>query len=128
MNIQYYFRHMSSSEALKYAFESKVGPAMESLIQVSSPIRVTLSVENDLRKVHVSMHARNHSLIEAEEVSEDMLKSIDLLMDTLHRRLTEEKDRQVNHKSRLDPFHQVVTSSATESDLDDEFEIDSLQA
>ncbi|HYX35890.1 MAG TPA: ribosome-associated translation inhibitor RaiA [Oligoflexus sp.] len=107
MNFHYYFRHMTSSEAMKYDTERKMA-GMESLIQTSMPIHVTYSVDADLHKVHVGLHARNRTLIEVEEVSGDMHKSLDMVMDNLHRQLSREKDRLLRHNSKADPFVEVA--------------------
>lgn len=107
MNFHYYFRHMASSDALKYDFERKMA-GMESLIQTSNPIHVTFSVEADVHKVHVGLHARNNTLVEVEEQSDDMHKSLDLVMDNLHRQLSREKDRMLRYNSKADPFAEVA--------------------
>jgi ribosomal subunit interface protein len=97
---------------------------MESLIQTSSPIHVTFLVDADVHKVHIGLHARNTTVIEVEESSEDMHKSLDLVMDTLHRQLTREKDRQLRYKSNEDPFVEAaVALSPNPADdfVDEEF-------
>jgi ribosomal subunit interface protein len=108
MNFHYYFRHMASSDALKYDTERKLA-GMESLIQNSLPIHVTFSVDADVHKVHVGLHARNRTLIEVEEESDDMHKSLDLVMDNLHRQLSREKDRLLRYNSKADPFVEAAT-------------------
>ncbi len=100
MRFQYSFRHMRTSEALQANFERKVAGAIEPLIQASSPIRVTFLVENDLFKMHVELHARDHSLVEVKEASGDMQKTIDLAVETLFGILTRSKDRQVAHHAK----------------------------
>lgn len=107
MNFHYYFRHMNSSDALKYDVERKMA-GMESLIQTSNPIHVTFSVEADVHKVHVGLHARNNATVEVEEQSDDMHKSLDLLMDNLHRQLSREKDRMLARNGKPDPFADVA--------------------
>ncbi len=120
MKFQYSFRHMESSEALKYDFERKMANGMEPLIQTSSPITVTFIVENNQHKVHVELHARNHALIEVTEVSEDMHKSLDLAVDTLYKKLTREKSKQVKHNGRGDRFETAMVGSSTAADSDDD--------
>jgi len=123
MNFHYYFRHMTSSDALKYDVERKMA-GMESLIQTSSPIHVTFLVEADVHKVHIGLHARNTTVIEVEELSDDMHKSLDLVMDTLHRQLTREKDRMLRHNSKADPFAEAAAplpSSPADDFVDEEF-------
>lgn len=111
MNFHYYFRHMSSSDALKYDFERKMA-GMENLIQPSKPIHVTFSVEADVHKVHVGLHARNNHTVEVEEMSDDMYKSLDLVMDNLHRQLSREKDKMLRHNGKADPFAEAAAPEA----------------
>lgn len=123
MNFHYYFRHMTSSDALKYDFERKMA-GMESLIQTSRPIHVTFSVEADVHKVHVGLHARNHTAIEVEEMSDDMHKSLDLVIDNLHRQLSREKDRMLRHSSKVDPYVEAaapVPSNPADDFVEEEF-------
>lgn len=96
MKVLYYFRHMDSSEALKFDFERKM-ESMENLIQASTPVHVTFTVENNIHKVHVGLYARNHTRVEVEEESDEMHKSIDFIIDNLKRVLSREKQKQVNH-------------------------------
>ncbi|WP_176736645.1 ribosome hibernation-promoting factor, HPF/YfiA family [Oligoflexus tunisiensis] len=103
MNFHYTFRHMKSSDALKYDFERKMA-GMENLIQTSLPIHITFSVDADVHKIHVGLHARNNAILEAEEMSDDMHKSLDLVMDNVHRQLSREKDRMLRYNSKADPF------------------------
>lgn len=102
MRFQFSFRHMKSSEALQANFERKMSGALAAMIHESSPVRVTFIVENGLHKVHVEMQARNHSLIELGEESEDMNKSIDLLVDKVHALLNRSKERQLDHHRARD--------------------------
>ncbi len=119
MKVQYYFRHMDSSNALMYEFEHKT-ENLEPLIQTSSPINVTFMVENGQHKIHVELHARTHTLIELTEVSEDMHKSIDLVVDTLTKALTREKSKQTHHHVKQDRF-QAAMAASTVTVSDDEF-------
>jgi ribosome-associated translation inhibitor RaiA len=95
---------MRTSEALQANFERKVAGAIEPLIQASSPIRVTFLVEHDLFKIHVELHARDHSLVEVKEASDDMQKTIDLAVETLFGILSRSKDKQVQHHGQRRGF------------------------
>ncbi len=103
MNIQYYFRHLGSSDALKYQIEQRVA-ALEPLILTTTPIHVTFSVANNQNTVHIGLHARNNSQIDIEESSDDMYKSIDMAFEALNRAVTREKEKQTHHHLKIDPF------------------------
>lgn len=121
MKVLYYFRHMSSSEALKYNFARKAA-GLETLIQSSTPVYVTFAVENDIFKVHVGLHARNNNRIELEEASEDMYKSIDLVIDSLKRQLTREKGKQVEHHPHNNSYPESPSLTSPADEIIDEFE------
>ena len=113
MKFLHYFRHMKSSKGLSLDFERKF-EGFASLIQTSSPVHVTFSIENGQYHIHVGLHAKNNRPIEADQTSEDMHKSIDLIIDKLHHLLSREKDKV------LSQYHQVpevgLDSSLTKDD------------
>lgn len=128
MKVLYYFRHMDSSEALKFDFERKI-EGMENLIQASTPTHVTFSVDNNIHKVHVGLYARNHSRIEVEEESDEMHKSIDLVIDNLKRVLSREKKKQVSHhQDQPDRFVAAATAQAPILDAIEEFDYEEFES
>lgn len=124
MNIMYYFRHIDSSEALKSQVEQRVA-ALEPLILKTTPIHVTFAIENGQNYVHIGLHARNNSQVDVEETSEDMYKSLDMAFESLTRRVTREKEKQVQHHIKIDPFqaNARAAASATE-EVEEEEAID----
>ena len=122
MNITYYFRHIDSSDALKYEIEQRVA-AIEPLILTTTPVHVTFSVANKVYTVHIGLHARNNSQVEVEESSDDMYKSIDMAFASMTRVVTREKEKQVQHHVKVDPFlSNAMAAAAVTSELEaDEF-------
>lgn len=122
MNITYYFRHIDSSDALKYEIEQRVA-AIEPLILTTTPVHVTFSVANKVYTVHIGLHARNNSQVEVEESSDDMYKSIDMAFAAMTRVVTREKEKQVHHHVKIDPFlANAMAAAAVTSEVDaDEF-------
>ncbi len=121
MNTMYYFRHMDSSEALKYEIEQRL-VGLEPLIQTSTPIHVTFSVSHDSYTVHIGLHARNNSHVEVEEKSDDMHKSIDMAFESLRRVVTREKEKQTHHHIKIDPFIAQAKAAAVITKEIDELE------
>lgn len=127
MNIMYYFRHIDSSDALKYEVEQRVA-ALEPLILSSLPIHVTFSVANNLYTVHIGLHARNNNQVDVEESSDDMYKSIDMAYEALSRVVKREKEKQVNHHVKVDPFlTNAMAAAAVNNHLDDATAIDASE-
>ena len=121
MNILYYFRHMDSSEALKFEVEQRLA-GLEPIIQTSTPIHVTFSVAQAIYTVHVGLHARNNSHVEVEEASDDMHKSIDMVFESLRRVVTREKEKQTHHHVKADPFATQAHAAELASHAADELE------
>lgn len=121
MNIMHYFRHMDTSDALKYEVEQRL-IGLEPLIQTSTPIHVTFSVSQNIYTVHVGLHARNNSHVEVEEKSDDMRKSIDMAFEALRRVVTREKEKQTQHHIKVDPFTTQAQAAAIVTNAIDELE------
>ena len=103
MNYMYYFRHMESSDALKFEIEQKLA-GLESLLQPSTPIHVTFDLVNGFYTVHVGLHARDNSHVQVDVKSDDMYKSIDQAYEAIRRQVTRVKEKQVQHHVKDDPF------------------------
>ncbi|MBC7660014.1 MAG: ribosome-associated translation inhibitor RaiA [Chitinophagaceae bacterium] len=121
MNIMHHFRHMDSSDALKYEVNQRL-EVLEPIIQSSTPIHVTFSVAQEIYTVHVGLHARNNSHVEVEESSDDMHKSIDMAFDSLNRVVKREKEKQTNHHIKMDPFAVTAHEASLVSNAVDELE------
>lgn len=121
MNITHNFRHMDTSDALKYEVEQRL-IGLEPLIQTSTPIHVTFSVSQNKYTVHLGLHARNNSHVEVEEKSDDMHKSIDMAFESLRRVVTREKEKQTHHHVKTDPFVMQAQAAATVTSAIDELE------
>ncbi|RYZ55098.1 MAG: ribosome-associated translation inhibitor RaiA [Proteobacteria bacterium] len=127
MNVMHYFRHMDSSDALKYEVEQRLS-GLEPLIQTSTPIHVTFSVGGDRYTVHVGLHARNNSHVEVEEKSDDMHKSIDMAFESLKRVVTREKEKQVHHHEKRDPFAmQAQAAAVVTNEIEEQEYVDAEQ-
>ena len=96
MNITITFRHMDGTEAVKRYAHEKVAKLQKYLRQTMSA-QVTLSVEGlqhiaDVRLSSGSTH------FQAEDRSEDMYASIDLVIDKIDRQIREDKDAATDRR------------------------------
>jgi putative sigma-54 modulation protein len=124
MNIMYYFRHIDSSEALKNDVDQRVA-TLEPLINKTLPVHVRFSVENNQHTVHIELHARNNNHVYVEETSDDMYKSIDAAFEDLKRVVTREKEKQVDHHVKADPFvANAMAAAAVSYEIEDAEAID----
>ncbi len=111
MEVKITFRHMNSVEALKeYAWEkfSKIRKYMEEPIEVS----LVMSIEKHRHIAEVMIKGKGVN-IKAQESTNDMHSSIDLLVDKVEKQLRRRKDRLVDLKHENivttfpKEFHQV---------------------
>ncbi|MFS8639891.1 MAG: ribosome-associated translation inhibitor RaiA [Symbiobacteriaceae bacterium] len=99
MNISIYGKNIDVTDALKEYARKKVGKVAK---YFDEPLqaKVTLSIERDRHIVEVTIPLPSSDLLlRAEEESEDMYASIDLVVDKLERQIRKYKTR-INRKVR----------------------------
>ena len=78
-------RNIELTAGIKEAVEEKLSK-LEKYFKPDTDVNVTLSVEKERQKIEVTIPTKGHT-IRAEEVSNDMYVSIDLVEETLERQL-----------------------------------------
>ena len=96
MRINTYGKNIDVTRGLKAAVEEKLGK-LECYFNPDTEIHVTFSVENDSKKIEVTIPMKG-TVIRAEEESEDMYASIDIIEDTLERQLKKYKHKIIDKK------------------------------
>ena len=86
-------RTIGLTEGLKKMVEKKLGK-LDKFFQADTPCNVTLSTQKDMQKIEVTIPVKG-SVIRAEESTEDMYQSIDLVVDVLERQIRKYKDKLV---------------------------------
>ena len=89
-------RNIELTAGIKDAVEDKLGK-LEKYFKPDTDVNVTLSVEKDRQKIEVTIPTKGHT-IRAEEVSNDMYVSIDLVEETLERQLIKYRTKIVSKK------------------------------
>ncbi len=95
-------RNINVSESLKDAIYSKLGK-LERYFTPDNDIHVTMSVEKDRHKIEVTIPVKG-SIIRAEQVSNDMYVSIDLVEEVIERQLRKYKNKIAKHKHASKSF------------------------
>lgn len=90
------------TDALRNAVEEKLGK-LEHYFTKDTEIHVTLKVEKDRQKIEVTVPVKGH-IIRAEQVSDDMYVSIDLVEDIIERQLRRYKTRIIDSKQSASNF------------------------
>ncbi len=89
-------RNIDLTPGIKEAVEEKLSK-LEKYFRPETDVNVTLSVEKDRQKIEVTIPTKGHT-IRAEEVSNDMYVSIDLVEETLERQLIKYRTKIVSKK------------------------------
>ena len=84
-------RGTNVTDGLRSAIEEKLGK-LEHYFAPDTEVHVTLKVEKDRQKVEVTVPVKGH-IIRAEQVSDDMYVSIDLIEDIIERQLRKYKTK-----------------------------------
>ncbi len=107
-------RNMDVTEGLKDAIYEKIGK-LEKYFHPDTEVTVTMSIEKSRQKIEVTIPVKG-SIIRAEQVSDDMYVSIDLVEDIIERQMRK-------YKTKLtDKFHASASFAPAylDEDLDDE--------
>ena len=118
---RYYMKYIISgrgtnvTDGLRNAVEEKLGK-LEHYFTPDTEVHVTLKVEKDRQKVEVTVPVKGH-IIRAEQESDDMYVSIDLIEDIIERQLRRYKTKIVDSKQNVGYF---TSEFMQEDDYDDE--------
>ena len=100
MQFKHYFKQMDVSEALKNDVEEKIKGRLLHFLDANSIIHINYKVEKQCHCLHIGVHAADHVAIEVEEETQDMHKSLELILDRLERQLRKHKEKVINHQRR----------------------------
>ena len=89
-------RNIELTAGIKEAVEDKLSK-LEKYFKPDTDVNVTLSVEKERQKIEVTIPTKGHT-IRAEEVSNDMYVSIDLVEETLERQLIKYRTKIISKK------------------------------
>lgn len=84
------------TEGLKSSIYEKIGK-LERYFTPSTEVHVTLSVEKERQKIEVTIPMKGN-IVRAEQVSDDMYVSIDLVEDIIERQLRRYKTKIIDQK------------------------------
>lgn len=107
------------TEGLKSAVYEKIGK-LERYFTPETEIHVTLSVEKDRQKIEITIPMKGN-IVRAEQVSNDMYVSIDLVEEIIERQLRRYKNKIVDQKQSAFNLNQSFLDE--ESSEDEEIRI-----
>lgn len=108
-------RNIDVTQGLKDSIHEKLGK-LDKYFTPETEMIVTLSVERNRQKIEVTIPIKG-SVIRAEEVSDDMYVSIDLVQEIIERQMRKHKTRLVNRYRNAGHFQPAfIDMESTESD------------
>ena len=107
-------KNIEVTAGLRSAVEEKIGK-LDKYFSEEVTANVTLSVEKERQKIEVTIPIKGN-IIRAEEVSNDMYVSIDLVEEIIERQMRRYKTRLVNAKQAAAEFSKIYI----EDDYEDE--------
>ena len=110
-------KNIEVTEGLRSAVQEKIGK-LDKYFASETNANVTLSVEKERQKIEVTIPVKGN-IIRAEEVSNDMYVSIDLVEEIIERQLRRYKSKLVDAKQAAAEFSKTYI----EKDYDDEPEV-----
>ena len=94
MKLQIYGKNLELTPRLQSQVENKLSK-LERYLKDDTEVQATLSVEKDRHKIEVTIPMKG-TTIRAEEISQDMYSSIDMVEETIERQLRRHKTRLIN--------------------------------
>ncbi|NLK73965.1 MAG: ribosome-associated translation inhibitor RaiA [Clostridiales bacterium] len=107
-------RNIDVTEGLKTAVYEKIGK-LEKYFTSDTEIHVTFTVEKERHKIEVTIPVKGN-IIRAEQVSNDMYVSIDLVEEVIERQLRKYKNKLANHKQASLNFNEAFLKDDYEED------------
>ena len=109
MKIKIFGKNIEVTEGIRSAVEEKIGK-LDKYFAEETRVDVTLSVNKNEQKVEVTIPVKGR-IIRAEEISDDMYVSIDMVEETIERQLVKKKS-----------IKEAFTETYIEADYEDEDE------
>lgn len=110
-------KNIEVTEGLKSAIYDKLG-RLEKFFTDDTDVQITFSVEKERQKIEVTIPMKGH-IIRAEQASDDMYVSIDLVVEVIERQVTKYKKKIVD-KEQNQTF---IQSDFFNVDEDDDEEV-----
>ncbi len=108
-------KNIEVRESLKSMIEEKIGK-LERYFTPDTEVHVTLSVEKDRHRIEVTIPVKG-TIIRAEQVSNDMYVSIDLVEEIIERQLKKYKNKIIESKQDAVGFSKMlIDEEMTEDD------------
>lgn len=110
-------KNIEVTEGLKNAVYDKLSK-LEKYFAEDTAIQVTFSVEKERQKIEVTIPMKGH-IIRAEQISDDMYVSIDLVLEVIERQITRHKKKLIDKEQNA----AYLRDAFIDEDIDDDDDI-----
>ena len=114
-------RNIEVTPGLRDAVKEKLGK-LECYFTPDTEIYATLSVQKDVQKIEVTIPVKG-SIIRAEESSNDMYVSIDLVEEIIERQIRRYRKKLIDKKQAAQSFSQLFIEEAEEAEAEEAINI-----
>ncbi len=114
-------KNIDVTDGLRDAIYDKLG-RLEKFFNEDTNVQVTFSVEKDRQKIEVTIPMKGH-IIRAEQVSDDMYVSIDMVVEIIERQITRYKKKIIDKAQDAAYFNDRFLEDDTEAADEDEIKI-----
>jgi ribosomal subunit interface protein len=114
-------KNIDVTDGLRSAVFDKLG-RLEKFFSEDTKAQVTFSVEKERQKIEVTIPMKGH-IIRAEQVSDDMYVSIDMVVETIERQVVRYKKKIIDQNQDAAYFQNAFIEDDDYEDEDDEIQI-----
>ena len=114
-------KNIDITPGLKEAAENKIGK-LERYFSPDTEVQVTMSVEKGRQKIEVTIPVKG-SIIRAEQDSNDMYVSIDLVEEIIERQIRRYRKKLIDKKQAAQSFSQLFIEEAEEAEAEEAINI-----
>ena len=109
-------KNIEVTEGLRSAVQDKLSK-LEKYFADDASVQVTFSVEKDRQKIEVTIPMKGH-IIRAEQVSDDMYVSIDLVVEVIERQVTKHRKKLIDKEQNVAYLKEAFVDEDIEDDDD----------
>ena len=114
-------KNIDVTDGLRDAIYDKLG-RLEKFFNADTNVQVTFSVEKERQKIEVTIPMKGH-IIRAEQVSDDMYVSIDMVVEIIERQVTRYKKKIIDKEQDAAFFNDRFLEDESEALEEDEIKI-----
>lgn len=114
-------RNIDVTEGLKSAIHEKIGK-LERYFTPDTEVHVTLSVEKERQKIEITIPMKGN-IVRAEQTSDDMYVSIDLVEEIIERQIRRYKKKLIDKKQAAIAFSQAFIEDEEDTAYEDDIQI-----